>query len=426
MASIVWFRNDLRVRDNNSLLRATQSGNPVIGVYVFDPKFYRKDRWGFIRTGRYRAKWLIESVAALQKNLAKHNIPLLVSVGKPCDVITTLARIHESDQIFLQKEWTQDEVKQVNEVRSCISPYEVEFVETYDQFLMHPDDTPFTVEQLPRVFTGWRKKVEKTTEVRDEVNIDGFTQENPVSQLGNLPTLQKLGHEPFTEDSRSAHPFIGGENTAWERIEQYFWQTNNLAQYKQTRNGLVGEAYSSKLSAWLAAGCISARSVYHQIRKYEEERTKNQDTYWLIFELLWRDFFKYVSLKHEDKIFKLGGILDREYEWKEDDRILERWINGETHEAFVNANMNELAATGFMSNRGRQNVASYFAKNLELDWRYGAAYMESLLVDYDVHSNWGNWMYTAGVGNDPRDRKFNIQRQQSMYDPRGEYVDLWT
>ena len=87
--------------------------------------------------------------------------------------------------------------------------------------------------------------------------------------------------------------------------------------------------------------------------------------------------------------------------------------------------MIELKSTGWMSNRGRQNVASYFAKELELDWRIGAAYFESLLVDYDVHSNYGNWMYVSGVGNDPRDRKFNVQIQAERYDINGKFRKLW-
>ena len=87
--------------------------------------------------------------------------------------------------------------------------------------------------------------------------------------------------------------------------------------------------------------------------------------------------------------------------------------------------MIELAATGFMSNRGRQNVASFWAKEWQQDWRMGAAYFESMLIDYDVHSNYGNWMYTAGVGNDPRDRKFNIQRQAGLYHANSDYQKLW-
>ena len=100
-------------------------------------------------------------------------------------------------------------------------------------------------------------------------------------------------------------------------------------------------------------------------------------------------------------------------------------MEGRTREPFVNANMRELAATGWISNRGRQNVASYWSKQLKQDWRIGASWFESQLLDYDVHSNWGNWMYNSGVGNDPRDRVFNIRRQAEQYDSSGKYQRLW-
>ena len=106
-------------------------------------------------------------------------------------------------------------------------------------------------------------------------------------------------------------------------------------------------------------------------------------------------------------------------------KLFESWSQGTTLEPFVNANMIELNKTGWMSNRGRQNVASFLSKNLLLDWRMGAAYFESLLIDYDVHSNYGNWMYVSGVGNDPRDRKFNVRLQAERYDSNGKYQRMW-
>ena len=130
-------------------------------------------------------------------------------------------------------------------------------------------------------------------------------------------------------------------------------------------------------------------------------------------------------MQYGNSIFKIGGILDKNYDWKTNTAEVSNWINGNTPEPFVNANMIELQQTGWMSNRGRQNVASYFAKNLLLDWRIGAAYFESLLIDYDVHSNYGNWMYVSGVGNDPRDRKFNIKLQAENYDKQSKFQQLW-
>ena len=85
--------------------------------------------------------------------------------------------------------------------------------------------------------------------------------------------------------------------------------------------------------------------IYWEIKRYEKEIQKNQSTYWLIFELIWRDYFKYISLKHGNKVFKIGGILDRDYNWKADRGLFNEWANGKTSEPFVNANMIELNQT---------------------------------------------------------------------------------
>ena len=210
-----------------------------------------------------------------------------------------------------------------------------------------------------------------------------------------------------------------------KRLNYYLFESKKVGFYKKTRNGLVGKDYYTKFSHWLANGSLSAKTIYYQVKKYEQEFGKNQSTYWVIFELIWRDYFKYISLKYGNDIFKIGGILHRDYQWKSDEETIKKWINGETKDDFVNANMIELKETGWMSNRGRQNVASYFAKELLLDWRIGAAYFESLLLDYDVHSNYGNWMYVAGVGNYPIDRKFNTQLQAERYDSNHKFRNLW-
>lgn len=425
MTNLVWFKNDLRVQDNTSLLKASQ-GEKVKGVYCFDPLYFEKGDFGFKKTERFRAKFLIESVRELRENLKKFNIPLFVYVGKSAEHIPKLAKEHQVHKIYLQKEWTRDEVFISDSVKREVGEA-VQFEETYDQFLFHPEDIPYReFENIPKVFTEFRKKCEKYCKVRPEVSFEKiFPITNYVENHTKLPSLTDLGLSEPTTDSRSAFPFQGGETQALRRIAHYFWETKKLAYYKKTRNGLVGTDYSSKLSAWLANGSISARSIYWQVKKFEKEVKKNEDTYWLVFELIWRDFFKYVSLKHGPKIFRLKGILDKQYDWQLDQSKLDQWIEGNIPDAFVNANMKELEKTGWMSNRGRQNVASYWAKELEQDWRFGAAYFESLLIDYDVHSNWGNWMYNSGVGNDPRDRKFNTKLQAEHYDPNGKFQKHW-
>ncbi|MCR9182022.1 MAG: DASH family cryptochrome [Flavobacteriaceae bacterium] len=425
MNHLVWFRNDLRLEDNTSLTKACH-GEKVIAVYCFDPYFFEEDSFGFKKTEKYRAQFLIETVSELKENLSKLNIDLLVFHNKPETILPAIIQKHNIIKVFLQREWTQEETDTLDRVKEqCHST--VEFEEHYDQFLFHPEDSVFqNLGELPEVFTQFRKVSEKKVNVREPLSVPASkSKENRIQNDSQVPTLTELGLDDFKKDPQSAFPFLGGEQQGMKRIQHYFWETKKLAYYKKTRNGLLGIDYSSKLSPWLANGSLSARMIYWQVKRFEKHIQKNQDTYWLIFELIWRDYFKYISLKHGNAIFKIGGILEKEYDWGTSEKAKQEWINGYTKEPFVNANMIELSKTGWMSNRGRQNVASFWSKELCQDWRLGAAYFESLLLDYDVHSNWGNWMYNSGVGNDPRDRKFNSKRQAELYDPSGKYQRIW-
>ncbi len=424
MNNLVWFRNDLRVNDNRSLFKACLKKGKIMAVYCFDPRHFAETNYGFKKTGKFRAQFLLETVFELYHALKEKNIPLFVFYGKPEDIIPNMIKDYEISTVFLQREWTSEEYHVYSKVKNQNS--NVTFTEEYDQFLWHPDDIPFSgFSEIPEMFTVFRKKCEAFVKIRPTVSIKKQPDTNWVQPVSFSLSPDDLGLGAFTVHPYSAFPFHGGESAALKRLKNYLFETQNLSSYKQTRNGLIGKDYSSKCSAWLANGSISARTIYWEIQKYEREITKNEDTYWLVFELIWRDYFKYISLKHGNKIFQLNGISEKKYAWKFNDKALHQWINGNTPEPFVNANMLELKQTGYMSNRGRQNAASYWAKEWEQDWRVAAAYFESMLIDYDVHSNYGNWLYNAGVGNDPRDRKFNIKRQAEMYDAEGEYQKLW-
>ena len=421
---VIWFGNNLRVADNDSLKKATDNHEKVIAVFFFNPKLFTRDEFGFQKTAKYRAKFLIETVTTLRKNLSDLNITLLTYFESPEDRIHKICDEFSIESIYTQKEWTREEISTNNLIRDTL-PETVNFIENYDQFLYHPEAVSTDFSNIPDVFTVFRKKLEKTVKIEAEFSISKLSVENIVENKTEIPTLKHLGFDEYTPNTKSAFPFSGGEDAALERLHTYFFETKKVSFYKNTRNGLVGKDYSTKFSPWLANGSISAKTIYWKIKEYEAEFGANQSTYWVIFELIWRDYFKYISLKYNTKIFKIGGILNKKYHWNSDEKSIQQWINGETKDDFVNANMIELKETGFMSNRGRQNVASYFAKELLLDWRIGAAYFESMLLDYDVHSNYGNWMYVAGVGNDPRDRKFNTQMQADRYDQNHKYRKLW-
>lgn len=421
---LVWFRNDLRISDNEALSRACRNHKNVIAVYFFDPRYFGQSEFGFSKTGKFRAKFLIQTVMDLRFNLSFLNISLLTYFQQPEEKIPDLQEKYGITDIYFQKEWTEEERRVEDSIR--VASRALDFHSYYQQFLYHPEDIPFEISKVPEVFTEFRIACEKKASIRELIDTPApLPVENLVAEKTSIPSLRTLGLEDFNIDRRSAFPYKGGESQAIKRLNDYFWNTKNLQNYKETRNGLVGSEYSSKLSAWLANGSISPRKIFRQVKEFEKKVTSNQSTYWLIFELIWRDFFKFISLKHGNSIFKINGVKNKRLNWNKDHKALENWINARTRYDFINANMRELATTGFMSNRGRQNVNSFLAKELCYDWRYGAAYFESMLIDYDVHSNWGNWMYNSGVGNDPRNRKFNIKSQAERYDPNQEYQNLW-
>ncbi|AUC85191.1 DASH family cryptochrome [Polaribacter sp. ALD11] len=421
---LIWFRNNLRVHDNISINKAVKNHPKVIAIYFFDPKLFKIDAFGFKKTEKFRTQFLIETITDLKDNLSELNITLLTYYENPADKIHEICDEFSVSTIYTQKEWTKEEVTTNKYLKDKLLD-KVSFVESYDQFLYNPEKVSKDFSKIPNVFTVFRKKLEKTVKIGKEVSISKLSVKNLIINNTKIPTLKELGFIDFETPLKTAFPFSGGETAALERLNTYFFKTRKVDFYKKTRNGLVGTDYSTKFSPWLANGSLSAKTIYWKIKEYEAEFGANQSTYWVIFELIWRDYFKYISLKYDSKIFEIGGILDKNYTWNSDRQLIKQWIDGETKDDFVNANMIELKETGWMSNRGRQNVASYFAKELLLDWRIGAAYFESLLLDYDVHSNYGNWMYVAGVGNDPRNRKFNTQLQAERYDSNYKFRKMW-
>ena len=421
-ANLVWFRSNLRVEDNTSLSKAIRDSSRVIGYINIDPTIFELSNYGFKKTEKFRTKFLLESIQDLKKQLNGINISLIITNQDFETSINSIIEKYNVRSIYMQKEWTRDELAEEKQI-----PKHINLIKDFDQFLYSPESVKEVYENIPRGFSNFRKKCEKYLNIAYPLQIPKpLDKKNNIDDVYNIPTLNDLGFEEFRVHRNSVFKFLGGETSAKERVYEYFFETKRISKYKLTRNGLLGKDYSSKLSSWLANGSLSVRYVYMQIKKYEEEIEKNESTYWLFFELIWRDFFKYVSMQHKDKFFSKSGIYGNSKDWSNNKELINRWIKGETNEPFVNANMKELSQTGFMSNRGRQNVANYLTKELKIDWRIGAEYFESLLIDYDVHSNYGNWLYNAGIGNDSMPfRKFNPKLQSERYDPNKEYEKLW-
>lgn len=421
--AVVWFWNNLRVHDHQALYHALAESEEVIGIYIFHPKDWQNDRWGLPKTGRFRACFLKETLLDLQQRLSDTvQVPLYFYEGRAEAAFRHVHAHFLFDAVYYQQEWTSEEETIIKAAQGAFP--QVQWHAFYDQLLYMPAHVNPLFTAIPDVFTHFRKTIEKKAQATPPLPPPPSQAAMPTLSLSmELPVwLKACKVKPHPQ---AAFHLPGGESHALKRVQNYLWESHHVARYKQTRNGLIGLNYSSKLSPFLALGALSVRFLYAEIKRYEKEVQVNDSTYWLFFELLWREYFKYISMKYRHLLFHRKGFKQREYSWSQDKERFERWRQGKTGHPFIDANMRELLHTGWMSNRGRQNVASFLAKHWNIDWRMGAAWFESQLIDYDVHSNYGNWQYVAGVGNDPRDRLFNPDTQAQRYDPQGEYQRLW-
>jgi deoxyribodipyrimidine photo-lyase len=409
---IVWYRNDLRMHDHDALEYADKDAE-VVPVYVVQEKPSYMDN--FQRIGKFRQTFLNEALEDLRDAWMQRGLTFTVLHGAAHVCLVKFALEQGVTEIVAHREYAFEEMREEEHLSQALQGTAIKLTFIHGGFLIHPDDLPFELHQLPDIFTAFRKKVEALSPVRKVTNT-------------GVPKNEFKPSTQASADPRQAIAFRGGERAGLQRVQHYLWNSKAVEVYKETRNGLIGADYSSKFSPWLALGCLSPRYVYAELKRYEKERIANESTYWLVFELLWRDYFRYVMMKFGPRLFMRAGLSNKTFKKSTFNYtpILQQWINGQTGDDFVDANMRELKLTGFMSNRGRQNVASYFVHQLKLDWRLGAAYFEEQLIDYDVYSNWGNWAYLAGVGNDPREnRVFNTQKQAEMYDGAGLYRKLW-
>lgn len=409
MRSLYWLRHDLRIHDNLALIEFCQRASSGLVVWFPTLSFFRADT--------LRRHFILASLLETKKALDQLGAQLIIFKKTMPELLPELITRYAIEAVFYSSEPTPEEKRDEDILQKI--PH-IKIFSFFQNSLIHLHDLSFQLDELPAVFTQFRKKVEENLIVSKPQSIPKKIP--PRLQLSEEinewlvdDELKKLEHHPY---------LIPGEAAGLLRIQHYIFTEDKLKVYKETRNGMLNWNDSTKLSAWLAVGAITARQIYAAIRRYEHERCKNESTYWLIFELLWRDYFRLIALKSQSRLFNqvTGYVIDDK---EAENRLFQQWCHANTGDDFVDANMTELNQTGWMSNRGRQNVASYLAKHLKIDWRLGAAYFEKKLIDYDASSNWGNWAYLAGVGQDPRDRVFNTVSQAQRYDKESRYRRLW-
>ncbi|KAF9871535.1 cryptochrome dash [Colletotrichum karsti] len=506
---IYLLRHDLRIADNpifHHLATTSDHGfTHVLPVYIFPAHQIeisglirdgskspypeaRSEIGNFWRCGPHRTKFIAHAVWDVKKSLEEVGSGLCLRAGMFGDVINALLqgfadKKQKVGAVWMTAEEAVEEKKDEKAVSSACSKHgasfktwldEKYFIDDRDLGLKSPGD-------LDNVFTAFRKTQEPLREkprptlarpqkgslppLPDQSSIPAqrspFEIPSKYDELESAllkPLTNPFTYEPkFPEQTKSVHPFSGGEAEALKRLN-HLVTSGSMSNYKDTRNGLLGVDFSTKLSAYLAFGCLTSRQIHEALLQFEDGKNQefkdapgygkgeNEGTKAVRFELLWRDYMRLCTRKFGEKLFRVTGFKeDKTPKWKTanadhvitDDNLgasvddiqktLQRFLEGTTGMGLIDASQLELLHTGYTSNRARQNVASFLTKHLGIDWRYGAEWYEYLLVDYDVSSNWSNWQYVAGVGNDPRgdNRIFNPVKQAFDYDKEGEYVKAW-
>ena len=433
--ALYWFRSDLRLEDNPNFLLACKAADRLLPIYAHAPQ--ESLIWGFDRIGQHRQHFLRDALSDLRQKLEQLGSDLLELQALPGSSLRAIDRVIEAAQhygiktIYCEVIHAPEEMQALALLQQAGLTVHAELEST----MIAVCDLPFTPDAMPDQFTQFRNAIEKAKHL--------FT--DPVSAPSHIPPLPddfkrsegiadaqssaKTEHARHDDHSHSSFPYYseacrGGTRAAEAHLRQYLERALPHS-YKATRNQLHGLDYSSKLSPWLALGSISARSVMKQLKQFESEQGANEGSYWLWFELLWRDYFRVLHLKYGKQLYCASGLNQSEKP-VHNARGFQHWCSGTTGESIVDAGMRELNATGYLSNRLRQVVASYLIYDLHSDWRAGAAWFEAQLLDYDVYSNQGNWLYIAGRGTDPRGgRRFNPQKQAQDHDANESYRALW-
>lgn len=424
--AIYWFRNDLRLHDQPGLGAAlAASAGALLAVFCLPPAD-APSPWGFPRMGSMRRHWLEATLADLQQQLAGLGLPLLVCHASPASVLPRLSRACDDAAIYCEEIAAPEEQDEVAALRAA----GIVVHTTWQSSLLDPATLPWAPECLPGSFTPFRQQLEgagvvPAAPLPAPAALALIPAAMPAHALAGIGSYDWQPASSMPIDPRSSVGTLqAGERAALRQLERYL-NGPLVADYKRTRNQLAGPAFSSKWSIWLASGTLSARQIYAALKQHEASYGASDGSYWLWFELLWRDYFRLLHLQHGRKLYRAGG-LSRQPVPPHDSKAYARWRLGETGVALVDAAMRELQHSGYLSNRLRQVVASYWLNEMQGDWRAGAAWFEACLLDYDVYSNQGNWLYIAGRGSDPRGgRHFNIDKQTAEHDADGSYRRLW-
>ena len=397
--TLFWFRRDLRLEDNVGLYHALKSNTPVLPIFIFDVEILDQ-----LPKNDARVSFIYQQLQLIREELqSKAKSSIAIYHGNPIAIFKKLSEAYTIETVFTNHDYEPYAFIRDKEVSIFLNEKGIGFKTFKDQVVFEKneivkgDGNPYVVYTPYK--NKWKEKFNPAIHLVDyQPNTANFIKN---TKLPNL-TLKDIGFKK-----------------AIIQVADYTVTRDLIKNYKDTRDFPAIEKSTSRLGPHLRFGTVSIRKML------KKAISEDNEVFWN--ELIWREFFMQIlwHFPHtHKKAFK--PKYDR-IKWRNNDADFEKWKNGNTGYALVDAGMRELNATGFMHNRVRMLVASFLCKHLLIDWRWGEAYFAQKLLDYDMSANVGNWQWAAGSGVDaaPYFRIFNPMTQVDKFDKQKEYINKW-
>jgi len=418
---LVWFRNDLRVHDNEILWQALAKADKIVPVYIFDPRQFGGFEDGTRKTGVIRAKFIWESVLDLKRSLQQRGADLLVASGYPEEILPEIAARYQVKEVYHHREVASEETHISMLVEEALWKQQLNLKHFIGHTLYHKEDLPFPIKDIPDAFATFRKKIERETDIRPMVSTPTKIDIPFDWELTDLPSLIALGYTENQLAIANHSPFKGGEEEGRKQLEQV------LSGNARTLLDDFPVVEGSLLSPWIALGCLSSHTVYYAVKAAEGTGLPKKIASSIILGLLWRDYYRFMFKKYGNRFFLENGFTTEPSTRRQvADEQLADWKAGRTSDALVNAAMRQLNQVGYMPYLARVIAADYLVNTLGMSHLLGAVYFEEKLIDYNPASNYGNWAHIAGVGSSLKDNGVkDMNKLKNALDPHGTYVERW-
>lgn len=427
---LIWFRQDLRVRDHAALWHACQQG-PSIGLVILSPEQWKQHDDAPIKINFY-----LRQLKELQKELAALHIPLVIQVIPNWKDITKFisdfSQKYNIENVYANIEMGVNELKRDKTVQDSLNKGSKELFLFHDRTIFPLRSIRNKSEQPYQVFSAFKKACYA------KLDTSGLPQCYPLphkqkkisstfldEKNTDLSEIEKLFYSSISKEQQDLWPV--GESYALEQLDEFI--KDSVSHYKVERDFPHVEG-SSKLSPYLNIGILSIRQCLQALFRAQHGNfhlvDEGQQT-WLD-ELIWREFYQHILFDFPYVSKHLPFKKDtQKIKWNHNPEHLKAWQTGQTGIPIVDAGMRQLLETGWMHNRVRMITAMFLCKNLLIDWRIGEQWFMQHLIDGDLAANNGGWQWCASTGTDavPYFRIFNPVSQSQKFDPNGDYIRKW-